>query len=622
MPFFSPRPSVSVSIPHPIKRLRLVRIFHALNALHSTAIVADTNTVVPHQLNTKHQTMSSQNMYTTSGPSYNYNNGQVPFTQQEQDSMEFANAAIMPSQYLGNDFADFDNDAAGMPNVVLTNADQVFDSRPPMPQEVPPMVPQALMPPVQNLVPMTAYGASYNPMIGWYFPAIPATANFQPAAPEAFMGDMMLTNNNGMDMLSSRANTPRGMKRKPVDSELSDKAKRQRTAAPAPIPRDIFGKPASFAKACVCAAFEQKIPRPKNAFILFRSHYAKQLSRSADIDPSLSKNGRQNNQKVSGLAAKKWREEAPSVRKHFHDLADAEKARHQAMYPDYKYMPGSVKAARYGTPECTCGAYVANEAAREGKKVSRRDVHSEDELEEYVPEQFSQQQAPVAPMVSMAPPAPMPDFGFVIPQQTVDATAAWAAHQAQLLQAPPFALDPALEAPRRSMRNTRKSVSYAEPEESDLETTPTASPAVYDANSTNKRRPAPINTSSSRPQQTQDSPLSAPPTTAQLDQSTPARNTRSKSKSISKSAELPKQNPEGMDLDLDAFLFDESFAQNVGEDLFNYDFDGANEDVGTATRRMSARLSKAVQAQSPKTTAAAAAGYRRMSTRSVARRNR
>lgn len=77
---------------------------------------------------------------------------------------------------------------------------------------------------------------------------------------------------------------------------------------------------------------DDNIPRPHNAFILFRIDYAARLKNS------------NNDQKVSirivsQLASKQWRKESEEVKLFFKVLADLYQERHKALYPCYKYTP-------------------------------------------------------------------------------------------------------------------------------------------------------------------------------------------------------------------------------------------------------------------------------------------
>jgi len=77
------------------------------------------------------------------------------------------------------------------------------------------------------------------------------------------------------------------------------------------------------------------IPRPRNAFIFFRSHYI-----ASGSSPSAA--GQQN--ELSKSAAKVWNQMTPTEKRPFAELAAKEKREHTAKYPNYTYAPGRTKA--------------------------------------------------------------------------------------------------------------------------------------------------------------------------------------------------------------------------------------------------------------------------------------
>ncbi|KAK7518595.1 hypothetical protein IWZ03DRAFT_308629, partial [Phyllosticta citriasiana] len=105
---------------------------------------------------------------------------------------------------------------------------------------------------------------------------------------------------------------------------------------------------------CLCQP-DPKIPRPRNAFILYRQHHHAAIVAE---NPGLA------NPEISKIIGEQWRSEPESIREEWKTLADEEKLRHQQQYPEYRYQPrrggrrSSVSNAN-GTPEkhlCTkCG---------------------------------------------------------------------------------------------------------------------------------------------------------------------------------------------------------------------------------------------------------------------------
>ncbi|RGP73546.1 hmg box [Fusarium sporotrichioides] len=80
---------------------------------------------------------------------------------------------------------------------------------------------------------------------------------------------------------------------------------------------------------CLCAPVP-KIPRPRNAFILYRQHHQAQV---VARNPNLS------NPDISKIIGEQWKDEPQEVKDNWKGLADEEKQRHQRQYPDYRYQP-------------------------------------------------------------------------------------------------------------------------------------------------------------------------------------------------------------------------------------------------------------------------------------------
>ncbi|KAI8608966.1 high mobility group box domain-containing protein, partial [Chytriomyces sp. MP71] len=77
---------------------------------------------------------------------------------------------------------------------------------------------------------------------------------------------------------------------------------------------------------------EAKIPRPPNAFILFRS----------DTQPTLVDSFRgagKSSRDYSASIAKMWAEATPEVKQKYNDLAAEKMYQHRQRYPDYRYRP-------------------------------------------------------------------------------------------------------------------------------------------------------------------------------------------------------------------------------------------------------------------------------------------
>ncbi|KAL4940097.1 hypothetical protein BDV06DRAFT_197379 [Aspergillus oleicola] len=73
-----------------------------------------------------------------------------------------------------------------------------------------------------------------------------------------------------------------------------------------------------------------KIPRPPNAFILYRQH---RHPRIKEAYPDLSNN------EISVILGKQWRGEPEETKLHFKNLAEEFKKKHAEEHPDYQYTP-------------------------------------------------------------------------------------------------------------------------------------------------------------------------------------------------------------------------------------------------------------------------------------------
>ncbi|ORX38285.1 hypothetical protein BD324DRAFT_649662 [Kockovaella imperatae] len=73
------------------------------------------------------------------------------------------------------------------------------------------------------------------------------------------------------------------------------------------------------------------IPRPRNAFILFRKHVVDSKLIPASVE--------MRHQNVSIITAKMWSEAPPAQKSHFNELAKKEKEDHMRKYPGYRYQP-------------------------------------------------------------------------------------------------------------------------------------------------------------------------------------------------------------------------------------------------------------------------------------------
>ncbi|KAF2446724.1 hypothetical protein P171DRAFT_238165 [Karstenula rhodostoma CBS 690.94] len=99
---------------------------------------------------------------------------------------------------------------------------------------------------------------------------------------------------------------------------------------------------------CLCQP-EPKIPRPRNAFILYRQYHQHAI---AAANPRLP------NPDISKIIGEQWKAENQAVKKVWQDLAQEEKLRHHEQHPDYRYQPRRVsKALNPGVAHTTVDKY-------------------------------------------------------------------------------------------------------------------------------------------------------------------------------------------------------------------------------------------------------------------------
>ncbi|KAI7089955.1 hypothetical protein KC356_g1885 [Hortaea werneckii] len=112
----------------------------------------------------------------------------------------------------------------------------------------------------------------------------------------------------------------------------------------------------STAHVCICQP-DPKIPRPRNAFILYRQHHQAQVVAQ---NPGLA------NPEISKIIGEQWQNQPPEIKNKWKALAEEEKLRHQQQYPTYRYQPkrngrrNSLSSETPGSagerPKCTkCG---------------------------------------------------------------------------------------------------------------------------------------------------------------------------------------------------------------------------------------------------------------------------
>ncbi|KAK2779954.1 hypothetical protein FQN53_001185 [Emmonsiellopsis sp. PD_33] len=145
--------------------------------------------------------------------------------------------------------------------------------------------------------------------------------------------------------------------RKRTSSLITSEAFRQERAASSSSSKSTSSKESNSIQFCLCQP-DPKIPRPRNAFILFRQHF--QASVVAQ-NPGLA------NPEISKIIGEKWRTLPQDSKQDWKNLAEEEKARHQQQYPDYRYQPrrygrnsGNVTPTSSGISNNPTGASVCN----------------------------------------------------------------------------------------------------------------------------------------------------------------------------------------------------------------------------------------------------------------------
>ncbi|CAE6446331.1 unnamed protein product [Rhizoctonia solani] len=100
------------------------------------------------------------------------------------------------------------------------------------------------------------------------------------------------------------------------------------------------------------------IPRPRNAFILYRSWYVRQGFLS-DVE--------NDHREISRIVGKIWKQMSPEEQAPWRAMAEEEKAEHARMYPNYKYSPNSRRDAAAAASPTRRNAPTRPSAARSRK---------------------------------------------------------------------------------------------------------------------------------------------------------------------------------------------------------------------------------------------------------------
>ncbi|KAJ5224075.1 hypothetical protein N7468_008617 [Penicillium chermesinum] len=98
---------------------------------------------------------------------------------------------------------------------------------------------------------------------------------------------------------------------------------------------------------CLCQP-DPKVPRPRNAFILYRQHYQAQV---VAHNPGMA------NPDISKIIGGQWRSLSDEEKAKWRELAEEEKIRHNQQYPGYRYQPR--RSGRDGGPR-SAGSGINN----------------------------------------------------------------------------------------------------------------------------------------------------------------------------------------------------------------------------------------------------------------------
>ncbi|KAJ3231128.1 hypothetical protein HDU81_003991 [Chytriomyces hyalinus] len=109
-----------------------------------------------------------------------------------------------------------------------------------------------------------------------------------------------------------------------------------------------------------------KIPRPPNAFILFRTDNQPNL---VTLARGLGKSSRD----FSSIVAKMWADAPQDVRQHYQKLAAEKFREHKELYPDYRYRPKKGIMDELGNPIIPTTA-TAKKEKKTGKSADEKNI--------------------------------------------------------------------------------------------------------------------------------------------------------------------------------------------------------------------------------------------------------
>lgn len=96
---------------------------------------------------------------------------------------------------------------------------------------------------------------------------------------------------------------------------------------------------------------KNKVPRPSNAFILYRSAFTARIKAHMLVP---------NHQEISRIAGMSWKMETPEIKTKYENLASIERENHAAAHPNYKFTPQKGPATSRRVGEITPPSSVAS----------------------------------------------------------------------------------------------------------------------------------------------------------------------------------------------------------------------------------------------------------------------
>lgn len=138
---------------------------------------------------------------------------------------------------------------------------------------------------------------------------------------------------------------------------------------------------------CTCKSNANRIPRPRNAFILFRQKYHQLVLDEGSVIRT--------NPEVSRELGRRWRSLLPDEKDHWNNLAEEEKKNHANKYPGYKYTPRR-NGKNKGCPACRQKALRQQQVQLHNQQMMQL---QQDQYQQYLQmqqQQQAQQQAAAA----------------------------------------------------------------------------------------------------------------------------------------------------------------------------------------------------------------------------------